>query len=357
LPVPKSYRLIRRQMVHPYPSLVYHNVESLFGNVGGDRRFLFKALRHVAPYLATPLGLLAKEIRREGCHVILCQDYEHSRFDISVLLGQMLGLPVFASFQGGVSDWNRIGRFVRPLTMKGCKGFFIGTQTEIQRVSNHYQILTQKMAQIFNPIDLKMFEAIDRSKARAMFGLPNDTQVVVWHGRIDIQQKGLDILLEAWEKICSERKGRDMRLLLMGTGRDSEILHQRIATLTTQNVMWIDKYVNNRTLMRHFLSTGDIYAFPSRHEGFAVAPIEAMACGLPIVAAAAPGIPDLLEEGEDSGGLMVPRDDVAAFAQALGRLLDNQALRLKLSKCSRYRIEKGFSLEIVGEQLRDFMFS
>jgi glycosyltransferase involved in cell wall biosynthesis len=179
----------------------------------------------------------------------------------------------------------------------------------------------------------------------------------VWHGRIDIQQKGLDILLEAWEKICSERKGRDMRLLLMGTGRDSEILHQRIATLTTQNVMWIDKYVNNRTLMRHFLSTGDIYAFPSRHEGFAVAPIEAMACGLPIVAAAAPGIPDLLEEGEDSGGLMVPRDDVAAFAQALGRLLDNQALRLKLSKCSRYRIEKGFSLEIVGEQLRDFMFS
>ncbi len=329
----------------------------MFGNIPGGRRFLFKILRYLAPYLATPIGLLAKELQREGCSAILCQDYEHSRFDISVLLGQMLSLPVFASFQGGTSDWNRIGRFLRPLTMKACTGLVIGTQTEIQRVRNHYHLPAEKIAQIFNPIDLKMFEATDRSEARAMFGIPTDAQVVVWHGRIDIQHKGLEILLEAWEKICSEREGRDMRLLLMGTGRDSETLHQRIATLPMQNVMWIDKYVNDRALMRHFLSTGDVYAFPSRHEGFAVAPIEAMACGLPIVAAAAPGVPDLLEGGEDSGGLMVPRDDVAAFAQALGRVLDDHTWAKELGQRARRRVEEKFSLEVVGRQLRDFILT
>ena len=354
LPASKSYCAIRRQMVHPYPSL-YSNFKDLFGEVRGSRRFLLKMLHPLASYLATPLGLLADELRREGCRAIFCQEYEYSRFDTSVLLGALMRLPVFATFQGGTYDWNPIGGFVRSLTIKACTGLVISPQTEIQRVCDRYKIPPEKIAKIFNPVDLRMWEATDRSEARTMFGVPTGAQVVVWHGRVSIQTKGLDILLDAWEKICSEREGRDMWLLLMGTGRDSEILRQRIADLPIQNVTWINKYVTDRSVLRSFLSSGDVYAFPSRHEGFAVAPIEAMACGLPLVAAAAPGVPDLLEGGEDSGGLMVPREDVGAFAQALSRVLDDQVLRIELGKRARCRIEQYFSLEAVGQQLRDFL--
>jgi starch synthase len=52
---------------------------------------------------------------------------------------------------------------------------------------------------------------------------------------------------------------------------------------------------------------------------------------------------------------MVPREDVGAFAQALSRVLDDQVLRIELGKRARCRIEQYFSLEAVGQQLRDFL--
>ena len=219
-------------------------------------------LRQVAPYLATLLELLAQEIRREGCQAILCQEYEYFRFDTCVLLGTLMRLPVFATFQGGDIDRNLIGRSLRRWTMQSCKGLVIGTGTEIQRVRDRYHVQPTKIAQIFNPIDLEMWGTTDRNEARAMFQLPTDTQVVVWHGRVDMYAKGLDILLDAWEQVCRERVGRDLRLLLMGTGLHSEQLRQRIAALPTQNVLWLDKYVNDRNLMRQFYIRRFLRIFP-----------------------------------------------------------------------------------------------
>ena len=354
LPAPKSYRAIRRQMVEPYPSFG-GGVGKVFGDVRGSRRILSKIFYHLAPYLATPIGLLARELRREGCSAILCQEYEYFRFDVCVILGRLMGLPVFATFQGTNSDGNYIAHFLRPLSMGACASLIIGTQTEIERVSNCHNLPPAKIARIFNPVDLSMWSASDRGEARAMVGLPAEAQVVVWHGRVEIQTKGLDILLDAWEQVCRERTGQNLWLLLIGTGTDAEILRQRIAAMQMQNVLWVDKFVNDRTVIQGYLSAGDVYAFPSRHEGFPVAPIEAMACELPVVAAAAPGVPDIFEGGEASGGLVVPCNDAAAFALALGSILDDQAWGRELGKRARCRVEEYFSLEVVGRQLRDLL--
>jgi starch synthase len=80
-----------------------------------------------------------------------------------------------------------------------------------------------------------------------------------------------------------------------------------------------------------------------------------MASGLPVVAADAPGVPDILENGEFSGGLVVPREDSTALALALKRVLDDEPWRQELSKRARRRIEEHFSPEAVGPQLRDFL--
>jgi starch synthase len=120
-------------------------------------------------------------------------------------------------------------------------------------------------------------------------------------------------------------------------------------------VLWVDRFVRDQSAVRRYLSSADVYAFPSRHEGFPVAPIEAMACGLPVVAADAPGVADILEGGEDAGGLVVPRGDAAAFALALGRVLDDMAWRHELGRRGRRRVEMYFSLDAVGAQLRAFL--
>lgn len=356
LPVSSSYRAIRRRMVTSYPSMAYwKTVEDLFGEVHGIRRGVFQVLRQVAPYLSTPLRLLAKELRRQRCTAILCQEYEYVRFDLCVLLGRLLRLPAFATFQGGTEDCNRIGRFLRPLTIGNCRGLMIGPQAEVERVYRRYSLQPSQIARIFNPVDLAMWDGGDRDKARSRFALPRDARVVVWHGRVDIDAKGLDVLLDAWQQVCATRHGQDLRLLLLGSAEESERLRQLIASMFDQNVTWIDRYVNDRTFIRDFLSTGDVYAFPSRWEGFPVAPIEAMACGLPVVAADAAGIPDIFDKGEESGGLIVPRNDRVAFARALGRLLDDETLRQELGKRARRRVEQHFSLEKIGKQMGEYL--
>ena len=179
--------------------------------------------------------------------------------------------------------------------------------------------------------------------------------MVVCHGRIDFHRKGLDILLDAWDQICRERPDRNQRLLLVGTGPDAEQLRQRISAMQLQGVIWGNEFVNDRTRIQRYLCAADIYTLSSRNEGFPVAPIEAMACGLPVVATDAPGIPDILEGGEVSGGLVVPREDSRALALALGRVMDDPAWGHELGKRARCRVEKYFSLLAVGKQLRNFL--
>ncbi|MFB2983767.1 glycosyltransferase family 4 protein [Microseira sp. BLCC-F43] len=356
LPVPKGYRAIRRQMLNPNPYLSSGSFAEVFGDVGGVRRIWLKILNQLAPYLATPLGLVAQELRRYNCSAIFCQDYESARFDACVLLGRLMGLPVLATFQGGSYDPNLLARFLlRRLTVQACGGLAIGPQTEIERVCQTYNLPSDKTAQIFNPIDLGLWNGSDRNEAREKLGIPAEAQVVVWHGRIEFSTKRLDLLLDAWEQICRQRTNRDLRLHLMGTGQDAEKLRDRIEALPMKNVLWLDKYVTDRTEIQRFLCAGDVYAFPSIYEGFPVAPIEAMACGLPLVAAAASGVPDILKHGEASGGLVVPRSDVAAFTLALGRILDDPDWGRELGKRARRRVEEYFSLEVVGGQLRDLI--
>jgi starch synthase len=224
-------------------------------------------------------------------------------------------------------------------------------------VQTFYGIPSTKLVQIFNPMDVANWNALDRSEARTVFNIPIDAQVVVYHGRIELHRKGLDILMDAWEQVCRDRPGRDLRLLLVGTGSSADQLRQRIEAMQLRGVMWVDEYVHDRTRIRQYLSAADVYTLPSRHEGFPVAPIEAMACGLPVVAADAPGVLDILEGGEASGGLVVPRENATALALALGRILDNEGWGRELGKRARYRAQSCFSLETIGKQLHDFLLS
>ncbi len=319
---------------------------------------LFPALKvALASYLATPLGLLARELRREGCDAILCQEYEYARFDVCVLLGQLMRLPVFATFQGGSRHYSRLEDALRPLAIRACAGLMIAPQTESQRVSACYGVPPAKIARIFNPMDVETWRASDRAEARAAIGIPLDARVVVCHGRIEIDIKGLDVLLDAWERICCDRPGKELKLLLVGTGSNANELRQRIATMQLRDVLWVDEYVRDRTAMQRYLSAADVYTLPSRYEGFPVAPIEAMACSLPVVCADAAGVPDILEGGEASGGLVVPRGDALALALALGRVLDDEAWGRELGKRARCRAQECFSLETIGKQMRDFLLS
>jgi starch synthase len=325
-------------------------IEALFGEVG-SRRYLFEAARQVAPYLATSLRRLRAELKRDGCRGLVCQDYEGPQFDKAAVLGRLMGLPVYAIFQGGVSESNRIGRYIRPRTMKLASGFIIGPQAEIDRVTRTYGINPQKVHRIFNAVAEDDWVAADKAKARETLGVKTGTILVVWHGRVQMRQKGLDILLGAWERIGERRRDLELCLMLMGNGPDAEALRERLERLRRRNVVWIDEFVADRSRIRQFLAAADIYAFPSRREGLPVAPTEAMALGLPVVAADASGVKDIFEDGEGSGGIVVGRGKTGTFADALERLINDASLRRELGSRAFESAKRRLTAEAVGRQL------
>jgi starch synthase len=340
-------------MLNPYgPS-----VAEAYGKVRGLRHWICAMQRAVAPYLATPLIPLAWELRRERCDAVLCQEYEYARFDVCVALGKFLGLPVFATFQGGDWQCSPIERFLRPLTLKACAGLIVGAQTEGKRVRSRYGVSDSRIALVFNPLDLAMWETLDRGVVRESLGIPSSTRVVVWHGRVDTHRKGLDILLDAWQRVAAERNGADLRLILLGTGNDADQLRQHLSTMPCEGVVWVDEYVLDRSVIRRYLYAADVYALPSRHEGFPVALLEAMACGLPVVSTDVSGVPDILEGGKDTAGIIVERDNAAALASALGSLLDDPIRCRAMGACALQRVRARFSLETIGLQLRTFFAS
>jgi starch synthase len=191
---------------------------------------------------------------------------------------------------------------------------------------------------------------------RQELGIPKDACVVTWQGRVEIDKKGLDILLAAWARVCETLVARPPMLLLVGGGPDAVELRRLIAASPPDTVRWVDRYVNDREVLWRYLAAADIATLPSRREGFPVAVVEAMACGLPVVAADAMGVVDALGQAREAAGIVVPREDPRGLAAGLGRLMADDALARTLGERGRRRVEERFSLDVVGRQLRDFLW-
>ena len=351
LPAPRVYRAIRRRMYNPYA----FTIEKAVGPVHPLSRPLYAALKDIAPYLTTPVRWLRRELRNERCNALLVQEYENPRFDVCVWLGLVMNLPVFATFQGGQFQYSWTERWFRRLSLRRCAGIIAAPQSEADRVVARYELSRSKISRIFNPIDVGAWQPLDRAEARAALDIPANARVAAWHGRVLYTRKGLDILLDAWNRVCRERPGMDLRLVLIGAGSDAAALRRHIAATKPRGLIWIDRFVSDIAEIRRYLSAADLYVFPSRDEGFPLAPIEAMACGLGVVAATAPGIADIFEHGAASGGVLVPVGDVAAFAEALGRLVDDVGQSRELGRCAQQRAREGFSLETIGPRLAEVL--
>lgn len=94
----------------------------------------------------------------------------------------------------------------------------------------------------------------------------------------------------------------------------------------------------------------DLFLFPSHAENCPMSLLEAMACGLPVIASDAGGIPEMLDDAKDA--FVCPRGDVRAFVAALEALAD-PVLRVRMGKSARRRVERDFSSSAIARQWLD----
>ena len=93
----------------------------------------------------------------------------------------------------------------------------------------------------------------------------------------------------------------------------------------------------------------DVFVLPTRREGFPMVVLEAMAAGLPVIATSVGAIPDVVRDGEE--GIIVPPCDTPALTAALGRLLSDPELRVRMGERGRRRVEEVYSCDVVMAQL------
>jgi starch synthase len=313
---------------------------------GSDATYSFRR------WWATPLAAFREVLTNAACDVVLAQEYEYTRFDLLAWLAWRMHLPFYATFQGGDRTLSWLEGIARKASLQACRGLIVASAAERERLSRAYPGIRLNIADIPNPIDAEEWQATDRRQARVALGLPIDTFIAVNHGRIDIRRKGLDVLLQAWSALADDPQAK---LVIIGSGQDRDAFAELVRKSDFPNLLWLSGYTTDRTMVRRWLSAADAYVTTSRIEGMPVAPLEAMACGLPVIASDAQGLPDILAEGEGSGGLLIPQEAPEKIADGLKRLRDDADLRHRLGIAARSRVERNFSLQAVGTALDALM--
>ncbi|MBA3969027.1 MAG: glycosyltransferase family 4 protein [Gemmatimonadetes bacterium] len=153
---------------------------------------------------------------------------------------------------------------------------------------------------------------------------------LLFFGRMDWFQKGLDTLLEAFRLLVEMHPG--IRLVLAGRGKDAERVERRSRELGIAHNVQLVGSVSDEERRRLF-ATARVLLMPSRFEGFGMVAAEAMAAGVPVVAAAAGSLPEVVDAPH--GGVLVPPGDAAAFADAVNKLLHDSGRRASLSFSAR----------------------
>jgi glycosyltransferase involved in cell wall biosynthesis len=181
----------------------------------------------------------------------------------------------------------------------------------------------------------------EQATLRAASGLPTDKVLCAFVGRLT-RQKNPDVLLEAWARCATSR----MHLVLIGDGPLRADLERRRSHLLSISGVTFTGAVSD---VRAFVRAMDIAVLPSEAEGISNAMLEAMACGLPVVATDVGGVREVL--GNDGkAGRVVPAGSAAALAEAISTLAASPALRRELGAAARSLIEDRYDMRRVAAQ-------
>jgi len=276
---------------------------------------------------------------------------------IGLRMGRRYGIPVVAHYHTLYDRYLHYAPVapqgaLRALLWWHLRRFYRGTQVTI--VPSHFAVQylqrfgVQSRAVEVIPTGVEFHPlTVEREEARARYGLPSDSPILVYVGRL-AREKNLNLLLEMLPLV--QREVPKVLLWLVGSGNAAEAIEQHVRRRGLSATVRLQGRVPHEHISAVY-AVADLFVFPSVTETQGLVLWEAQAHGLPCVVVNEGGAPESVRDGVD--GLLVP-NEAEAFAQAVVRLLKDDALRRWMSQnalCSP-RLTPGEMAERVLEVYR-----
>ena len=222
---------------------------------------------------------------------------------------------------------------IRRMEAEFAAADYIVVPSTIARESFRRAGLGQKALVVNAGIDAEFFKPAATPESREVFR-------VCYTGRVEIA-KGVAYLLQAWKQL--ELPNAELVLIGEVAAEMRSLVHQ----YATPNVRFTGFIPADR--VADWYRNSDVFAFPSVNEGLARVLLEAMACGLPVIATRASGAEDCVTPGED--GTIVPERNVAALAEAILWHFENRDATSAMGAAARAKIESRFTVAHYVERM------
>lgn len=287
-------------------------------------------------------------------------DLVHSHYWMSGWVGQTLGecwrVPHVAMFHTLAEAKNRHHLGEREpryriagerSVARGADAVIAASASERGTLTEDYGVPPDRISVIPCGVDIEKFRPSGFRRARRDLGLDPDVPVLLFIGRIE-PLKGIDVLIRA----SAQLEGRFQLLVVGGDEKDAMRLHE-LHTLAEEmgilgKVVFADA-VPHDELPRYYNAAG-VCVVPSYYESFGLVALEAMACGVPVIASRVGGLKETVRDGQT--GYLVPWRCPEPFAERLDLLLTNEPLRRSLGEEAR-EVARRYRWPVIAARVED----
>ena len=221
------------------------------------------------------------------------------------------------------------------------------TEHERRLLRQVFRVPAERVAVIPLGVALDQFVPGDRSAARAQLGIAEDERVLLSVGRIQ-PLKGLDILVHALSEITDRER---LSLLIVGGDEAAGPEIARLRAIAEEigvagMLRWIGPIPHQELPV--YYNAADVVVVPSFYESFGLVAVEAMACGVPVVASRVGGLASTVADGRT--GYLIPWRCPEPFAEKIELLLRNEPLRRALGRAAAEHM-RSYSWSAVSARL------
>ena len=203
---------------------------------------------------------------------------------------------------------------------------------------------------VYGVLDLEEFSPVpDKTPARKELGLPLDKTIVLYAGYLT-KRKGVYELLEAINRV--QKKYPDILLIMCGTGPEEKTLQKLIQEKSIGHTVRLTGEVAPEQMNR-WMQASDLFVLASHTEGMPNVIMEAMACGLPVVATAVGGLPGAI--GDCDGAILIPPANVNKLEKAIVKVMNDNQLQASMRIASRKRAEEQFGGKRNANLILDYL--